>query len=169
MPTSASHDGTLSFLAPSVPGQYAVKLFSGATHTMVSLCSITIVGTSGSTEINDDDSRISYNGASWQHDMHRGFGDYDDDVHACTANGDATTLTFRGTGVTCVMEIYKDEGTFSVSIDGNSNYLVNAYNEARKAQVQVYTVSGLSRGTHVINITKISGQYMVVDAFIIQG
>jgi hypothetical protein len=50
---------------------------------------------SGSTLINDDDARITYSG-SWRSIGHRGFSDYNDDVHYTTSVNDSLQFTFAG-------------------------------------------------------------------------
>ncbi|MFE9451976.1 hypothetical protein [Streptomyces sp. NPDC006739] len=114
---------------------------------------------------NDTDTSIAYTGGSWHYYPGRGFGDYQDDVHAATANGDSATVTFTGTGISLVTETNSDEGTIAVSLDGTSQGTVNASSASRQAQQTVYTVSGLPLGRHTLTLTKTGGSWLVVDRF----
>ncbi|GHK01244.1 hypothetical protein ACWEWI_07940 [Streptomyces sp. NPDC003753] len=114
---------------------------------------------------NDTNSSITYTGASWRYYANRGFGDYQDDVHATTANGDSVTVTFTGTGISLVTETNSDEGTIAVSLDGASQSSVNASSTSRQAQQTVYSVSGLPLGRHTLTLTKTGGTYLVIDRF----
>jgi hypothetical protein len=114
---------------------------------------------------NDTNSSITYTGASWRSSANRGFGDYQDDVHATTANGDSASVTFTGTGISLITETNSDEGTIAVSLDGTSQGTVNAFSASRQAQQTVYTVSGLPLGRHTLTLTKTGGSWLVIDRF----
>ncbi|MDX3247916.1 hypothetical protein [Streptomyces sp. ME18-1-4] len=114
---------------------------------------------------NDTNSSITYTGTSWRSYGNRGFGDYQDDVHAATTNGDSVTVTFTGTGISLVTETNSDEGTIAVSLDGASKGTVNASSASRQAQQTVYTVSGLPLGRHTLTLTKTGGSWLVIDRF----
>ncbi|MFF4358935.1 hypothetical protein [Streptomyces sp. NPDC001604] len=114
---------------------------------------------------NDTNSSITYTGASWRTYANRGFGDYKDDVHAATANGDSVTVTFTGTGISLVTETNSDEGSIAVSLDGASQSSVNASSASRQAQQTVYSVSGLPLGRHTLTLTKTGGSWLVIDRF----
>ncbi|PYC76654.1 hypothetical protein C7C46_22005 [Streptomyces tateyamensis] len=114
---------------------------------------------------NDTDPAITYTGASWQYYPSRGFGDYQNDVHAAAANGDSATVTFTGTGISLVTETNSDEGTLAVSLDGAAKGTVNANATSRHAQQTVYAVSGLPIGRHTLTLTKTGGTYLVIDRF----
>ncbi|MFF1723690.1 hypothetical protein [Streptomyces sviceus] len=114
---------------------------------------------------NDTNSSITYTGASWRSYANRGLGDYKDDVHATTANGDSVTVTFTGTGISLVTETNSDEGAVAVSLDGASKGNVNASSASRQAQQTVYSVSGLPLGRHTLTLTKTGGSWLVIDRF----
>jgi hypothetical protein len=114
---------------------------------------------------NDTAASLSYTGGSWAYYAQRGLGDYQDDVHATTANGDSVTATFTGTGISLVTETNSDEGTIAVSLDGTSQGTANAFATSRNAQQTVYTVSGLPLGRHTLTLTKTGGSYLVIDRF----
>ncbi|WP_158702559.1 hypothetical protein [Kitasatospora sp. MMS16-BH015] len=114
---------------------------------------------------NDTAPSITYTGSSWISSANRGLGDYQNDVHATTANGDSATITFTGTGISLVTETNSDEGTTVVALDGAPQGTVNAFSTTRQAQQTVYTVSGLPIGRHALTLTKTGGSWLVVDRF----
>jgi hypothetical protein len=116
----------------------------------------------------DDNLAIRYSG-SWSASGFRGLGDYDDGVHYTQDNGASASLTFTGTGITFYTETNVDEGTIGVSVDGVAKGTVNADTPTRQAQQPLYSISGLSGGQHTITVTKQSGQYLLVDAFSVNG
>jgi len=104
-------------------------------------------------------------GGGWLYFSDRGLGDYDNDVHATTSNGDTATVAFYGTGITYYAETASDEGNVGITLDGTSKGTVDAYSASREAQQALYTVSGLPVGLHTLTLTKQSGVYMLVDRF----
>ncbi|MBG6135887.1 hypothetical protein [Longispora fulva] len=115
--------------------------------------------------VDDTDSRIAY--TSFATNGNRGFGDYNNDIHYATANGATASLTFSGTGVEVYGEQYTDQGTLGVSIDGGTQVVVNTVptDGQRHANVAVFREANLLPGTHTIVVTKLSGQYAVLDGF----
>src|SRR5689334_10085794 len=57
--------------------------------------------------INDTDSSIVYSGA-WGYSSGRGAGDYQNDVHYTSSNGDSAELSFIGTGIEVVSPASND-------------------------------------------------------------
>ncbi|MFF4806125.1 hypothetical protein ACFY1U_48460 [Streptomyces sp. NPDC001351] len=114
---------------------------------------------------NDTAVSIAYTGGSWHYYPNRGLGDYQDDVHAATTNGDSATVTFTGTAINLVTETNSDEGTIAVSLDGASKGTVDASSAGRQAQQTVYSVSGLPAGRHTLTLTKTGGSFLVIDRF----
>jgi hypothetical protein len=132
---------------------------------------LTLQGTPGHlTPVNQDDKGASYSGAGWQRYANRGFGDLDNDVEATTTNGDSVTYTFSGTGLEVLAETYSDEGSFDVYVDGKQdtrrNFTEDTSGNTRLAQQVVYSVEGLSRGTHTVKIVKTGGTYLTIDGFV---
>ncbi len=119
------------------------------------------------TMTNDTDPSITYTGSSWSYSANRNLGDYDNDVHATTNNGDYATWNFTGGFVQLYGEQYTDQGDIGVSIDGATQQSVNTVpaDGQRHAQVPVFTASGLSPGSHTIVVAKLSGTYLTLDAF----
>ncbi len=117
--------------------------------------------------LDDDDQSLAYTG-TWAAAGFRGLGDYDDNVHYTTANGDSVALTFKGTGVTFIAEKSTDQGQIACSVDGQSPATVDTSVPAgspRLAQQAIFSAASLAAGTHVLTVTKSSGAFMTVDAF----
>ena len=114
---------------------------------------------------NDTAPAIAYAGTSWGYFGSRGLGDYQDDVHAASSNGDSVTVTFTGTGISLITETNTDEGQIAVSLDGASQGTVNANASTRHAQQTLYSASGLAPGRHTLTLTKVTGTFLVIDRF----
>jgi hypothetical protein len=115
--------------------------------------------------VNDTNSSITYGGASWGYYSNRGVGDVNDDIHAASANGDFLTFSFTGASVSYITETNADEGSVQVYLDGTLQATVSAYSAARQTQQTVWSMSGLSPGSHMLKLVKASGTYMLLDAF----
>ena len=118
---------------------------------------------SGTTVVNDTDSGITYTG-TWTHSTGRAVGDYDDDVHYTTTNGDSFSYTFNGTGIDYISETNSDEGQIDVYIDGILVISVDASSSTRQAQKVLYGARHLTPGQHTFKAVKMSGTYMLLDA-----
>jgi hypothetical protein len=119
------------------------------------------------TLINDTDSRVKYKGSSWKtvknrSDSHPDFGRT---IHRTTKNGSYATLKFTGTSLDILSEKSSSTGTISISIDGGTPTTVDTSATTPAYQAKVFSVSGLSSGSHTVKITKVSGKYLVIDAF----
>lgn len=115
--------------------------------------------------VNDSDTTVlDYAGDGWFHSAGRGLGDYDDDVHATTVDGDAVTVTFEGTGIDVISEKNSDQGEAEVYLDGVLTGTVDFSAAGRSTQVPVYGIGGLPYGTHTLKLVKKTGQYMLIDA-----
>jgi hypothetical protein len=118
-----------------------------------------------STTINDTSGSLAYTGSGWFYNAGRGLGDFQNDVHATTNNGNAVSCTFTGTAVSFLTETNADEGNIQVYLDGTLQATVSAYSAARKVQQTLWSTSGLTAGSHTLKLVKASGSYMVLDAF----
>jgi alpha-L-fucosidase len=115
--------------------------------------------------INDNAAGITYSG-TWTYHINRGYGDYNNDVHATLTNNDFLEYTFTGTGVDYITEKYNDEGDVDVYIDGVFQQTVSCYNAStRLVQQVVYSKTGLTNGSHTIKVVKKTGQYALLDVF----
>ncbi len=123
----------------------------------------------GSVTINDTDSGISYNGSGWYHwNAGPGSGYYQDDFHATRNNGDSTSYTFTGTGISYNSSTCTDRGNVDVAIDGVYQTTVNAYSSTCANSHALYSLWGLTSGQHTITLTKKDGQYMLLDSLTVQ-
>jgi hypothetical protein len=114
--------------------------------------------------INDSASGITYTG-SWSVSSGRTFGDYGNDIHYTSNNGDSASYTFNGSGIEVLTEENSDEGNIGVYVDGSLYETVSAYDATeRLAQQAVVSITGLSPGTHTIQLVKESGTYLLLDA-----
>jgi alpha-galactosidase len=91
-------------------------------------------------------------------------GDYLDDVHATTHNGDAVSYTFTGTGVDWITATAPDQGLVDVYIDGKLTRTVDTHSAVRATQQTVFSVSKLKNGQHTFKAVKASGDVMRTDA-----
>ena len=116
---------------------------------------------------NDTDAAATYTG-SWTHATGRGYGDFDDDVHATETANDSATISFNGSGIDILGETNSDEGAFEVYLDGtldSSSHTQAA--TSRLAQQVIYSALGLSSGAHTVKVVAAGGQYTVIDGFVV--
>ncbi|HEY3873589.1 MAG TPA: NEW3 domain-containing protein [Actinocrinis sp.] len=132
---------------------------------------VTVNGTPGHlAPVNQNAPGASYSGSGWGLYTGRNLGDLGNDVEATQDNGDSVSYTFTGTGLEVLAETNSDEGSFDAYVDGKQDTSEN-FTEAgsggggRLAQQVVYSVQGLSQGTHTIELVKTGGTYFVVDGF----
>ena len=113
--------------------------------------------------LNDTDPSCAYD-SGWFYAADRGFGDFDNDVHAAEANGSTVTCTFLGTGVKAFGEINNDQGDLGVSIDGGPQQVVDTSTTGpRQSDQVIFQQQGLTPGQHTITITKLSGTFSTFD------
>jgi hypothetical protein len=113
-------------------------------------------------DITDKDQALTYTGASWQYLSGRGLGEYQDDIHAATANGDSYTVAFVGTGADLVGDRDTNRGPVDVSVDGVFSQQINAYGSLT-TRATLFRVRDLPPGPHTITATKRGGTYMDID------
>ncbi|CAM4384631.1 hypothetical protein FHS16_003537 [Paenibacillus endophyticus] len=112
--------------------------------------------------VNNDDSDISYKGA-WQHGRNRGLGDYKDDVQYTENNNDYFEYQFAGTGIELITEKDSSQGDIDIYVDDVFKQTISTYNSSRQIRQTVYSIQGLTEGTHTIKAVKKSGYYMLLD------
>ena len=117
----------------------------------------------GTTTINDTDSGITYTG-SWTYSSGRSAGDYDNDVHWTSTNGNSFSYTFTGTGIDVIGPKSSISELFSVAIDGATIGQFSQYAASYTAQAVLYGARCLAPGSHTITVTKVSGSYLQLDA-----
>lgn len=113
--------------------------------------------------INDTDNTITYVG-TWKTSSNRNVGDYQDDVTYTTVNGDYFEYIFNGTGIELISEKNSDQGEIQVQIDTQPAVIIDTANPSRLTQKTIYSQINLNRGSHTIRVTKLNGQYMLLDA-----
>ena len=130
---------------------------------------VNLSGTPGHlTPINDTAPGITYTGSGWNYSSARPYGDYDNDVHSTANNGDSVSYTFTGSGIEALTELNSDEGSINVYVDGSLRQTVSAAASGdRTAQQALVTVTGLTSGSHTLQLVKQSGSYMVLDGLVV--
>ncbi|GLX68818.1 hypothetical protein MU1_31630 [Paenibacillus glycanilyticus] len=116
------------------------------------------------TVVNNDDTGISYKGA-WQSSRDRGLGDYKNDVQYTEKDNDYFEYSFYGTGIELMTEKDPSQGNMDIYIDGDFKQTISTYNDSKQVQQTVFSMIGLTEGTHTIKAVKKSGYYMLLDAF----
>ena len=131
---------------------------------------VSVDGTPGHlAPVNQNAPAAAYSGTGWGLYTDRNLGDLGNDVEATQNNGDSVTYTFTGTGLEVLAETNGDEGSFDAYVDGRQD-TSQTFTEAgsggdRLAQQVVYSVQGLSQGTHTVQLVKTGGTYFVIDGF----
>jgi hypothetical protein len=90
-------------------------------------------------------------------------GDYLDDVHATTHDGDSVSYTFTGTGVAWITATAPDQGLVDIYIDGKRVKSVDTHSDVRATQQTVFSISKLSNTQHTFMAVKASGGVMRTD------
>ena len=90
-------------------------------------------------------------------------GDYLDDIHATTHDGDAVSYTFTGTGVDWITATAPDQGLVDIYVDGRRVKQVDTHGDTRATQQTVFSVSGLRNTQHTFMAVKASGDVMRTD------
>jgi hypothetical protein len=152
----------------------APTVVTGGTWPAAAVAIMAMAGPSAAYRIaspllDDDDQRMSYLG-TWVAAGSRGFGDFEDNVHSTSTDGDSVSLTFSGTGVTWIGEQSSDQGHVEWFIDGQSQGMADtSTSSARKAQQPLFMSGVLVAGSHTLKVVKRGGGYMTVDAALIQA
>lgn len=115
--------------------------------------------------IGDNASQLKYTG-SWQHAHNRSvYFDYLHDLHYTTNDNDTMTVDFTGTAIQVFGEQNTDQGKLGIRIDGGPQQTVDTTpaDKQRHSNVAVYTSPVLSRGSHTLTVTKLSGTYATMN------
>jgi hypothetical protein len=151
---------------------FSVRNLTQGSHTVTAVkrggtyMDLDRVNIRSTARINDDDTTsLTYSG-SWGDSNNRGLGDFNDDVHYTTHDGDSVTVSFSGTGIEIISETFTDEGAADVVVDGIPRGRIFAFRPgARASQQTVFRLRGLARTTHAVKITKRGAPFLVIDAF----
>ncbi len=118
----------------------------------------------GAGLVNDTSASVSYRGTTWTRRKNGNRGEFRNDSHVATADGDSFAFTFNGTDVDWISGRGPDRGTVDLAIDGTPCGSVDLSKGKGNFQ-SVFFKSGLPRGTHTLTGTKRGGSLMTVDAF----
>jgi hypothetical protein len=96
-----------------------------------------------------------------------GFYDKNNDVHYASTFRDSVYYSFNGSGVSYISELSDGYGFVDIRIDGVYVKTVNANAPGvhNQGSVPLFTVTGLPRGAHTIELVKTTGAYMLLDGF----
>jgi autotransporter-associated beta strand protein len=114
---------------------------------------------------NNDSTAVRYTGASWTWLRNRGLGEYGDDAHIATANGDSCTFTFDGTDVEIIASRGPTRGAMHVILDNVSQGIVNLQTPTPIHRTVVFSKAGMARDPHTLRLVKMNGGDIAVDAF----
>jgi hypothetical protein len=121
------------------------------------------------TRVQENESSVTYKG-SWHVNKNAVYSG-GSAIGSMDARG-GSTLAFNGTGASFIL--YTDEwsGIATISVDGVAQTEVDTYASPAQAQVNAYTISGLSPGPHTVSISPTGrrnpssrGLWIWVDAF----
>jgi hypothetical protein len=143
-------------------GKHTVKVTkTGGTYMDVDAVHVT-----ADTAYDDNGSAVSYaTPAKWTSRQNGSTLDYGGGIHYTRENGESAAVTFSGSSVALMSEKNSGRGSISVSIDGGTPVTASEYNATGTLYQQVvFSLSGLSPGTHTLKVTKLSGTYMDIDA-----
>lgn len=164
--------GTQQFLGTPMamiqtPRGIQLTLPSGVSWSSLdTVIQLDVASKGGAGMVNDTSAAITYSGQSWIYQSHRGVGEYNDDIHTATANGDSFTFTFSGTEVEYIASRAASRGPVDIYIDEVLQTTVDLSTGSPLGPRQtVYRKSGLARGQHTLRCVKAGGTYMDADAF----
>ena len=90
--------------------------------------------------------------------------------------GPMAAISFNGTAISLIGEVGPQMGIGAYAVDAGSLHMVDAYSPTVKYQQTLFTVSGLSSGSHVLSYqvtcTKNAASsdfYQAIDAYVITG
>ena len=138
----------------------------------------TVTGSSGPNPLiyntyigaaNDANPNIAYVGAGWTYYSNPSLyytsaDDYQGDIHTTPNNGDSASYNFFGSNISYITETNSNEGHVQVYLDGTLQATVNCNSPTLQKQQTVWSINGLSDGSHVLKLVKQDGSYMVLDA-----
>jgi autotransporter-associated beta strand protein len=132
--------------------------------TLDTVIQLDVASKGGAGMVNNTSTSITYTGASWGYANHRGAGEYNDDVHTATADGDSFTFTFSGTDVEFIASRGIGRGPVAIYIDEVLQTTVDLSSGAAGSRQTAFKKSGLARGTHTLRAVKMGGTLMELDA-----
>jgi autotransporter-associated beta strand protein len=134
--------------------------------TLDTVIQLNVASKGGAGMVNDTSAAITYSGSSWIYQSHRGFGEFNDDLHTTTANGDSFTVTFTGTDIEYIASREANRGPVDIFIDNVFQTTVDlSSGPALGSRQTAFRKSGLARGQHTLKCVKKGGTYMDADCF----
>ncbi|MFF2960709.1 right-handed parallel beta-helix repeat-containing protein [Streptomyces sp. NPDC057963] len=130
---------------------------------------VTLRKPTGGEQINNT-SGVVYTGTGWdwKNRYRGGAGGWADDVHATQTVGDSFELAFNGTAIDLITQVNTDEGEIELFVDGRSAGTIDNHNATRVHQKTVFRAAGLAPGAHILRGVMKTGDYMIVDSFLIR-
>lgn len=134
---------------------------------------VTAVEPVGAGKIDNADERIAYVGdwGNWTKDKNVNYMDTIEYLQNPNG-GETVTLTFKGTGIKVIGCTNKDRGKIEVSIDGESQGVVDTYSASTVRQAEYFSKEDLTAGIHTIQLkvlnekqTASSNTKIELDAF----
>jgi Tfp pilus assembly protein PilV len=134
----------------TTPAPPTVTVNPGATNSVVIPEPAMIVLVWGPGSYDDTNSAIALSG-TWSRVTGQSADHNGTETTSSTANSSAT-VTFTGTSVQWLGTTGPNNGQATVSIDGGAATTVDTYSSSTQYQQLVYTVTGLSSGSHTLKI-----------------
>jgi len=126
---------------------------SASANDIVAIDSATVTPTVGAIDDGTTSGATHFGyGSNWG--TASGVGDlYDGTAHWNNTAGSTATLSFSGTGAVVYGVKDVDQGMVSFSVDGGAARSVDDYSSTRVPGASLFTVTGLSQGSHSISVT----------------
>jgi hypothetical protein len=109
----------------------------------------------------------------WRYEQGRNVGDYHDDAHITTAQGEYVDFRFRGRGIEVIAEKSSEMGEVEVLIDGASKGTFSLYQDPMPLlyQIPVFRDMNLTDSTHTLRVINkaANGTLCTLDAFRVYG
>ncbi len=122
--------------------------------------------------VNDSDTKMIDYAGPWTY-TRASMGEVRDDLHYTTRNGASATFHFKGCGVRVLTDFVSDRGVVDVYLDGKLRGSPSAHIDSPQgiqfAQRTLWNAQELPKGSHSLKLQKKSGNYMIVDAFIVSN
>ena len=136
-------------------------------------CPVTFYTTPQLKEVrtfNDTEGKYSPN---WRYERGRNVGDFHDDVHVTTAEGEYVDFRFRGRGIEVLCEKGSEMGEVEVLIDGASKGTFSLYQDPMPLlyQIPVFRDMNLTESMHTLRVINkaANGTLCVIDGFRVYG
>ncbi len=115
-----------------------------------------------------DDPRITYTGQWLNHIV---FGPDSEPFHYTREAGDTIQFPFKGTGIDILSDMYGDQGSLGILIDGQprDNVSLKMSNFPRINNATVFSAHDLAPGDHTIKIVNETNDFVNVSAFRVFG